>query len=148
MYLDTAQTSSPTTLLRKSSQHFRLALRMDLLSALFASLTAAALAPPLLLHRSTRPNWCLLFRISSFHHLLERAQMVTFLTWASRREIKEDWTNSISSSGSSLVALSLRQGRSPTRCSHKKSSLGLSGGHSSSFSFSSRFPRAQLQPRI
>ena len=85
---------------------------MDLRSAFFASLTATWLALPALLHRAARPSWRRLVLVSSFHHLLDLAQMVTFRTYLSRILVMTDWIQPISSSISSVVASSSRIGRS------------------------------------
>ena len=57
VYIGIAQISSPFAWLRKVSQHPLLALRMALLSAFLASLTAAWPALPPLIHLMIWPSW-------------------------------------------------------------------------------------------
>src|SRR5436853_3147641 len=84
VYLATAQTWSPVALPRKSSHLPLFALLISPLRAFLAWVTSSWLALPCLLRLIVPPRAFLLALMSSFHHLLDLAQMVTFrVSWSS-----------------------------------------------------------------
>lgn len=110
MYRVSAQTFSPSARFRNSSQNSLLALRMALLSALSASRTSAISTRPCRLLLLSRPSSLRLFRISSFHHRFDLAQMVIFRVCSLSKLTSVVWIHSISSGRSSAVLLSSRVG--------------------------------------
>lgn len=96
-------------LLRNLSQHSLFAFFIALFRALHAALTSSLLAVPLFL-LLTRPRSFLLSWMSSFHHLLDLAQMVITRTCSSRTLVRMVWIYSISLPRSSTVQLSASVG--------------------------------------
>ena len=74
VYLVTAQTSSPSALLRKP--HSLCVFLIALFRACFASVTVSCLPSPLLLFLMARPSSLLFALMSSFHQRFDLAQMV------------------------------------------------------------------------
>ena len=111
LYRVTAQTSSPSARVRKSSQHSLLALRIARRRSLLFSLTSLFVASPFLRHLLAQPRSLRLALISSFHHRLDLAQMVMTRVSSLRTSTKVDWIHSISSLRFSVVLLSSRMGR-------------------------------------
>ena len=111
VYRMTAQTSSPVDFSKNSSHLALLALRMASRSSCLALLKPRRHPSSLRLFlRSALPRALRLSRISSFHHLLDLAQMVTRLVPWLRVSTRVAWSQWISAERSASELASSRVG--------------------------------------